>query len=62
MSVTERLDLIEQIWDSLPQTAELDEVPAWHLEEIRKRRADAIAIPGVGRPFQAVLSELRKAQ
>ena len=30
LSVSERLDLIEQIWDSLPEQVNSDELPPWH--------------------------------
>jgi len=51
LSVRERLDLIELIWDSLPENVNPDEVPAWHLAELAKRRADAEASPGAGKPW-----------
>ena len=41
LSVRERLDLIEQIWNTLPETVELGEVPDWHLTELARRRTDA---------------------
>ena len=56
LSVRERLELIEQIWDSLPDQVNPDEVPAWHLAEIAKRRAGADAAPGIGRPWRDALS------
>ena len=43
LSVRERLDLIEQIWDSLPTEVSPDEVPEWHLAELARRRAEAEA-------------------
>ena len=60
LSVRERLDLIEQIWDSLPEQVDPQDVPAWHLEELARRLADAKANPGVGRPWREVLDELEK--
>jgi putative addiction module component (TIGR02574 family) len=59
LSVRERLELIEQIWDSLPETVEVDEVPEWHLAELARRRAEAHARPGEGRPWREVLKDLR---
>lgn len=56
LSVVERLDLIEQIWDSLPEHVAPDEVPVWHLAELAKRRARAEAEPGVGKPWREVLA------
>jgi putative addiction module component (TIGR02574 family) len=57
LSVRERLDLIEQIWDSLPEAVEPDQVPEWHLAEVVRRRADAAARPGEGRPWREVLGD-----
>lgn len=56
LSVRDRLDLIEQIWDSLPTQVAPDEIPAWHLEELAKRRAEAYAAPNVGRPWREALA------
>jgi putative addiction module component (TIGR02574 family) len=50
LSVEERLELIEKIWDTLPEDVRPHEVPAWHLAELARRRADVEAQPGVGRP------------
>ena len=56
LSVRERLDLIEQIWDSLPEQVSPDEVPDWHLVELAKRCAEAEASPGVGKPWREALA------
>ena len=58
LSPQERLELIELIWDSLPATVSPQEVPEWHLEELAKRRADAQAQPGLGKPWREVLDRL----
>jgi putative addiction module component (TIGR02574 family) len=55
LSVQDRLNLIEQIWNSLPETLEPHEVPDWHLVELARRRADAITRPGEGRPWREAL-------
>ena len=55
LSVRQRLDLIEQIWDSLPTEVSPDEVPEWHLAELARRRAEAEAAPGVGKPWRQAL-------
>lgn len=57
LSVTERLELIEMIWDSLPQQVAPDEIPEWHLAILAKRRAEAEAHPGVGKPWREVLAQ-----
>jgi putative addiction module component (TIGR02574 family) len=58
LSVTERLELIELIWDSLPEQVAPDQIPEWHLAELAKRRAQAEAQPGVGKPWREVLDSL----
>jgi putative addiction module component (TIGR02574 family) len=56
LSVRDRLELIEQIWDSLPEQMNPDEVPPWHLAELAKRRAEADASPGAGMPWREALA------
>jgi putative addiction module component (TIGR02574 family) len=56
LSVRDRLELIEQIWDSLPEHVSPDEVPVWHLAELAKRRAEADAAPGAGKPWREALA------
>ena len=58
LSVRDRLDLIEQIWDSLPDQVEPQDVPDWHVAELAKRRASAAESPGVGKPWREVLERL----
>jgi putative addiction module component (TIGR02574 family) len=58
LTVGERLELIEQIWDSLPDQVARDEVPDWHLAELAKRRAEVEQNPGAGRPWREVLDEI----
>jgi putative addiction module component (TIGR02574 family) len=56
LSVRDRLELIEQIWDSLPEHVNPDEVPPWHLAELAKRRAEADASPRAGKPWRDTLA------
>jgi putative addiction module component (TIGR02574 family) len=56
LSVPERLELIEQIWDSLPEEVRADEIPAWHLAELARRRATADAAPAAGKPWREALA------
>lgn len=56
LSVHERLDLIEQIWDSLPDQVNSDEVPEWHLTELAKRRAESEVSPRAGKPWRDALA------
>jgi putative addiction module component (TIGR02574 family) len=60
LSVRERLDLIEQIWDSLPDEVQPDEVPGWHLAELERRRAAAAASPNTGKAWRETLARFEK--
>jgi putative addiction module component (TIGR02574 family) len=56
LSVGDKLDLIELIWDSLPEQVNPDEVPEWHRAELAKRRAEADASPRAGKPWREALA------
>jgi putative addiction module component (TIGR02574 family) len=58
LTVRERLELMDRIWDSLPESVEPQEAPEWHLVELARRRAEAEARPGDGRPWRDVLKAL----
>lgn len=58
LSVAERLALIEKLWESLPKDLPPEAVPDWHRAELAKRRAQAAAEPGVGKPWREVLDPL----
>ena len=59
LSVRERLDLIEQIWDSLPEAVSPEDVPQWHKEVLAQRLAEAEANPGGGVPWREALAAIR---
>lgn len=58
LSVRERLELIEQIWDSLPEQVAPQDIPEWHFAELARRRAQAESQPGVGKPWRDVIGPL----
>ena len=59
LSVEQRLALIEEIWDSLPESAErVEGIPEHHRAEIELRYTEALANPGIGRPWREVLASL----
>jgi putative addiction module component (TIGR02574 family) len=57
LTVQERLDLIESLWDSLPDQLDVSMIPDWHIAELTKRSNDATANPGAGRPWREVLDQ-----
>lgn len=62
LSVQEKLDLIEQIWDSLPPEVQPDEVPEWHKLVLANRLAEAEANPGGGMPWREALAAIRASR
>jgi putative addiction module component (TIGR02574 family) len=58
LSVVERLELIDRIWESLPESLRPEDVPAWHLAEIERRRVAAEQSPNQGKPWREVLDHL----
>jgi putative addiction module component (TIGR02574 family) len=57
LSPQQRLELIELIWDSLPDDVPFTP-PDWHLRELDRRVAAADADPGSAEPWEAVLARL----
>jgi hypothetical protein len=56
LRVRERLERIEQIWDSFPEHVNPVEVPPWHLAQLAKRRAKVDASLRVGKPWRETLA------
>lgn len=61
LSVEQRLALIDEIWESIPDSIEqVDAIPEHHREEIEWRYAEAVTNPGIGTPWREVLASLGK--
>lgn len=58
LTPAERLELAEQLWDSLP----IEEVgpDKEQLEELRRRRAELASDGELGRPWKEVLDEIER--
>ena len=59
LSAAERRELIDLIWDGLPDDAPFTP-PEWHLRELERRVAAADADPGAAEPWEAVLARLSR--
>jgi putative addiction module component (TIGR02574 family) len=51
MPVNERIQLVEDIWDSIAELPEAVEIPQWHKEEIEKRLKAYHDNPDEGSPW-----------
>ena len=58
LSVEERLQIVEELWDSIADDEESLPVPEEHKRELDRRLADQAANPGVGRPWIEVKKRL----
>jgi putative addiction module component (TIGR02574 family) len=62
LTVSQRLELISQLWDSNPDSLEALPVPEWHKEELDRRLQDADANPELGIPWEQVKKRLLEKQ
>lgn len=60
LSVSERLDLMEEIWASLAPDADAVPLPEWHVAEVRRRLAAFAADGNPGRSAEEVFAELKR--
>ena len=60
LTVDERLDLIDQIWDSLPESSEPTAIPDWHIPILEERLAEAEATPAFLSPGEKYWGSLRR--
>ena len=56
LSVEQRLELIGELWDSIPDSIDALPVPDWHREELERRLAVADADPDAAELPGAVVS------
>jgi putative addiction module component (TIGR02574 family) len=60
LSVSDRLALMDEIWESLASSGDAVALPDWHIAEV-KRRLDAFAADGnPGRSADEVFAELKR--
>jgi putative addiction module component (TIGR02574 family) len=60
LSVQQRLELIGELWDSIPDSLDALPIPEWHREELERRLAAADADPEAAIPWEEVKRRLRK--
>lgn len=57
LNAQQRWELLGLLWDSLPDDAPLSP-PAWHIQELERRLADADANPQAGEAWESVYQRL----
>ena len=60
LTVAQRLDLIGELWDSIPDSLDELPIPEWHREELERRLAAADADPDAAIPWEEVKKRLRE--
>lgn len=60
LSVSDRLDLMDEIWATLAPGAEELPLPDWHITEIKRRMAAFAADGNRGRTADEVFAELKR--
>lgn len=60
LSVSDRLDLMDELWASLAPGADALPLPDWHVAEIKRRLAAFAADGNRGRTSDEVFAELKR--
>jgi len=60
LTVEQRLELIGELWDSIPDSLDALAVPEWHREELERRLTSADADPDAAIPWEQVKRRLRE--
>jgi putative addiction module component (TIGR02574 family) len=58
LTVGQRIELIGELWDSIPDSIEAMPVPDWHREELERRLVNADADPEAAIPWEKVKRRL----
>jgi len=62
LSLSEKLQLLEDLWDSIAQSPEKIPVLDWQKEELAKRKAAYLQNPDSGSSWEAVKERIRNRQ
>jgi putative addiction module component (TIGR02574 family) len=58
LSISDRVDLIGLLWDSITDEEAVGAAPEWHRRELERRRAAAETDPGAGSSWEEVRARL----
>ncbi|MEH2362315.1 addiction module protein [Nostoc sp.] len=62
LTLSEKLQLVEDLWDSIAQVPEQIPVLDWQKEELDKRKATYLQNPDSGRSWEEVKERIRSRQ
>ncbi len=62
LSTAEKLELVEELWDSIPEEDEALELTAEQREDLDRRLAEADADPDGGVPWEEARERIRQRQ
>jgi len=60
LTVQQRIELIGELWDGIPDSIDALPVPDWHREELDRRLSAADADPDAAVPWDEVKRRLRE--
>jgi len=60
LTVEQRLELIGELWDSIPDSLDELPIPEWHQQELERRLAAADTDPDAAIPWEQVKRRLRE--
>jgi len=59
LSVAERIQLVEDLWDSIAANPDDVPIPAWQIEELERRKANRLQNPQPGATWDEVQERIR---
>ncbi len=59
LSVPDKLDVLERLWDSITADPQQVAIPDWHLEELDRREEELRRNPQSGKDWEAVKQRLQ---
>jgi putative addiction module component (TIGR02574 family) len=58
LSMSEKLQLVEDLWDNIATSEEPLPVPQWQIDELRRRKAMRLENPETGSSWEDVRSQI----
>lgn len=62
LSVEQRLEVIAELWDGIPDSTDALPVPEWHREELERRLVAADEHPDAAIPWDELVKQHAKAR